>query len=207
MATASESFFPRSDESDIQAAPMNLSVCTSALSMLRKVALGSSILLAGLVTPVARADNAPMNRQLAVTLGLGPAINIDSSATQFKLVEELMYHIDEKRSDGLAFGVGLSESFGSGFTVLTIQGRIAYDALLYHGDVAVLVTPTLGLGAAIALNSGASRGFFNLSFATDIKIVFSPFLYAGLRFVGIDAYIGDFSAVRYDLLFLFGATI
>jgi hypothetical protein len=147
----------------------------------------------------------PSTRPMFATFALGPAIEISDSWTQFKLEQAFGYHFFGGGS-GPAIGGAISEAFGKGVFVFSVAPRFWWDIQPVQG-LGLYIAPFAQLGFAIASGSGDSRAFFNMQFGVEPRLVINNRIMVFWKIMAFDINIGgDFSPIRYDMLFGAGAT-
>lgn len=177
-------------------------------SLLRGLA-GGLLLVATLGGPApARAQGAlggpgmlaPGTKRVAAVVGLGTAVKIKNSETQFLLTEELGFHLSGP--DGLAVGVGLQEGFGDVFT-MQAGLRAWYDLPVVAGR-AIYLAPFVQAGWSMlsvsADETSVTEHYVNAQLGGDVKAVFNGAFIAFARLVALELNFGSPMLARAQLL-------
>lgn len=174
-----------------------------------KAAAGWALLLVLAGSPAAaRAEGtlggagmlAPGTKRIAAVIGLGPAIKIKNSETQFMLTEEAGIHLSGP--DGLAVGIGLQQGFGDLFT-MQAGLRAWYDLPVIAGR-AVYLAPFMqagwGMISVDAEGVSATEHYFNAQLGGDVKALFNDTFLAFARLVALELNFGNATLARAQVL-------
>jgi hypothetical protein len=168
------------------------------------VLLGSGVAKAE-IPPILRSGTHPM----WASLGMGGAINVKDSGSQFKLTQDFGYHFSGNAA-GPAIAIILQEGFGNGFIVFEIGPRFVWDIPVVQ-NLGFYLSPSLTAGYAYAgtsadcgpyANCGGGASAFNLGIAFAGKLILADRGMVFFQPFGIDMGIrGEGVSVRYDLIF------
>ncbi|MCB9554542.1 MAG: hypothetical protein H6707_00465 [Deltaproteobacteria bacterium] len=144
------------------------------------------------------------------TFNFGPAIKMKTAPTQFKIGQEVGYHL-WGRSDGPAIGGSLEESFGDSVFTFNLSGKFWWDIQVVRG-LSLYLTPS-GRFGFIHANAEGNGGAFNgmsLALGFEARLIIGNRGLVFFRPFGLDFMIGDgfgynFLA-RYEMMFGGGAT-
>jgi hypothetical protein len=162
-------------------------------------------------------------RPMEFTFGLGPAINVQNFATQFKMTQTFGYHF-MGNSSGPALGLSTQEAFGNGWFTFEVGPQFWWD-IQPAQRVGFYITPFVQLGYALLSYSdprvqlGTSYAYhsFNINFGARAKFILADRWILFFQPFAINIYIGEntyhawfnsqtFVAVRFDLQFAGGVT-
>ena len=168
-----------------------------------------------LTTSIASADDilAPSTNPAWAALNLGPSIAVlacgsggcaSGSFTQFKLTQEIGYHVNGE-GDGFAIGAAISEAFGNGLfrfqPGFRMWGDIAVD-----DDLAIYITPYAHVGYAL-LSAGGTDHAFNPALGLAGRMVLADRGFISFSPVAFDFLINDNGMLMaYELAFAGGVT-
>jgi hypothetical protein len=172
------------------------------------VILGSAVGYAE-IPPILR----PGTRPMWASLGMGGAINVKDSGSQFKLTQDFGYHFTSSfggPSAGPAIAIVLQEGFGNNFISFEIGPRFVWDIPVVQ-NLGLYLSPSLTLGYAYAgtsvdcgpyVDCGGGASAFNLGLAFAAKLILADRGMVFFQPFGIDMGIrGEGVSVRYDLIF------
>jgi hypothetical protein len=164
--------------------------------------------------PILRPGTHPM----WATLGMGPAIKLKDSATQFKLAPAFGYHFNGTFA-GPAIVGEMQLAFGNSVTNFVIGPKFAWD-IQPKADLGLLLSPTAMIGysyssVSVCFGGGffgnevcesAGTSAFDIQFGFEGKLVLGDRGLVFFRPLTIDIQAnGDGVGVRYDLMFGGGA--
>lgn len=140
----------------------------------------------------------------------GPAFWMETGgATQIKLTQTFGFHF-KRAAEGPAIAFDISESFGSGVTVLQITPRFVWDIPIVDG-LGFYLSPDVGIGFGHAFvgttygyyGATSSTGYsaFELKFSFKGKLVLGDRGYVYMQPMGVDILIGDSTTARWDFMF------
>ncbi len=141
----------------------------------------------------------------------GPSFWMETGGgTQIKLTQTFGFHF-KRSAEGPALAFDLSESFGSGVTVLQITPRFVWDIPIIDG-LGFYLSPDAGIGFAHAFYSrgyyyasgGASA--FEIKFSFKGKLILGDRGYVYMQPIGVDILIGNSTTARWDFMFGGGVT-
>jgi hypothetical protein len=191
---------------------------------MRRAVLTTAALSLLLLSGVANAQPAvlaPGTHPMWASLALGPAINLDHSATQFKLIETFGYH-PMGRAAGPAIALDVQEGFGNHFTSIEVGPKFLWDIQPVH-NLGLYLAPSLmigylyhtgsgggncGLADALGLpcgggSSGASA--FDMQIGFEGRLVLADRWLVSFRPFTLDLGIRSDVSMRYDMMFGGGA--
>jgi hypothetical protein len=169
----------------------------------------AALLLASVASTTAAAAPLlrPGTRAMWASVGLGPAAELDTVSTQFKLTQTFGYHFSGS-SSGPALALELQESFGKGVLFLEVGPKFVWDIQLIDG-IGFYLSPSAMAGFAHASNGGSLSGF-TLQLGVEAKLVlgdrgmvfFRPVCVDIIGLSSGDLHVGS----RWDLIFGGGVT-
>jgi hypothetical protein len=163
----------------------------------------------GALTTASTAE-AQEGRPTYIGFGFGPTIGLGGGGVAFKLEESVGHHVLEAGDHpGLFVGGVLGQAFAGGSTVLSMGGRVGFDARVVHTrKLSLLITPHATVGASVSIidlgegNGGRqASGAFNLGFAGEVRLVVAnERATVWVRPIGIDLNIRKGAGAQYDIL-------
>lgn len=150
----------------------------------------------GGIPPMLRAGT---NQNLWAAFWLGPAIGLSNSGTQFKLQQDIGFHL-MGGATGPALGGSLEESFGGGGFTLEVAPKFWWDIQPVNG-LGLYLSPWAKMGFAMYTGGGSTLAAFNLGFGFEGKLMLNQSWLVFFRPFTIDMGIRSGVVVRYDLLF------
>lgn len=151
-------------------------------------------------------------KSMWLALGFGPSVgivgcvrrlcNLEQSYTQFKLSEDLGWHVSG--SDGFALGANLQQAFNSDFYRFSAAFKLWWDAPL-DDELALYLSPMTQFGYAFQVFTFGELGTiidhaFNVQAGLGIKIVLLDSAMLYVRPITADINIGpDGLALFYDI--------
>ncbi len=140
--------------------------------------------------------------------GIGPALRIDDVPTQFRMTQEIGYHL-MGGGDGPVLGFSFAEAFGRNAVTFQLGPDFWYDIQPVRG-LGLYLAPMFHVGYSL-LSFEAGRNdvtyhFFDIRFGFEISLVLGNRGVVFFRPFEMNMFVGDWFGARYDLLFGGGVT-
>ena len=189
---------------------------------MRRAVLTTAALSLLLLSGVANAQPAllaPGTHPMWASLALGPALDVDHSATQFKLIETFGYHLMGSTA-GPAIALDVQEGFGNHFTSIEVGPKFLWDIQPVH-NLGLYLAPSFMIGYLYAGSSGgrcedtifgricgggsSSASFFDMQIGFEGRLVLADRWLVSFRPFTLDIGVASSTSIRYDMMFGGGA--
>ncbi len=175
-----------------------------------------TLLTAFTFAPDASAEDVvrPSTRPAWAAFGLGPSIATlacggggcaSGSFTQFKLTQEIGYHVNGS-GDGFAIGAAVSEAFGNGLFRFQ-PGLRMWGDIPVSDDLGLYITPFGHVGYTLLTGGGATAHAFNPAVGVAARLVLADRAIISFSPVTFDFLVDDDGMIMsYELAFAGGVT-